>query len=133
MATYEHHSQTVVTNFLSRKNRLVRRDSLAIHQMNHFSLFALEDLSAPDDIQREVARRAHDPRGRIFWNPVKRPGLQRACQRLLDHVFSQAEMFDSEDSRQDRNHLSRLVTEKMFHDARNFFWFLDNIFQGRVA
>jgi hypothetical protein len=41
-------------------------------------------------------------------------------------------MLDSEDLRQRRDHLPRLVAEKMLDHSRNFFW-LDNIFQSQVT
>ena len=130
MAADEHQSQTVVGNFLLRKNRLVRRYAVAVHRTNNFSLFALKDFPAPDDIQREVARSAHDPGGRILWNSVKRPGLQRARQRFLDDIFSEIEVLNSEYSRQRRDHLSRLVTKKVFHQLGHAVRFLHNGFQG---
>jgi hypothetical protein len=83
--------------------------------MNDFRFLFPEDFLAPDHIEREVSRSPHDPRGRIFRNAVKRPGLQRAGQRFLNYIFGQGEMFDPENPRQDGHHLSRLMTEKMFH------------------
>ena len=50
-------------------------------------MLVLEHPSAPDDIQRQVARRAHDPGGRILRHSIKRPGLQSTRQRFLDNVF----------------------------------------------
>ena len=99
MTAHKHQPQAVITNFVLRKNRLIRCGTLAIHQTNNFCLLVLEDLPAPHDIQREIARRAHDPGRRILRHSIKRPGLQRARQRFLHDIFSETEMFDSENSR----------------------------------
>src|SRR4029453_9369762 len=129
MTAHKHQSQTVVTNFLFRKNRLIHRASLAIHRMNNFRLLDMEHLSTSDDIQRQVSRCAHDPGGRILRNSIKRPGLQRARQRFLDHVFCEGEMLDSEDLCQSRDHLSSLTTKKMFHQLGHLLWILNRSFQ----
>jgi len=39
-------------------------------------------------------------------------------------------MLDSEDLRQRRDHLSRLMTEKMFHQLGHLLWILNGSFQG---
>ncbi len=123
MAAHEHHPQTVVGDFLLGEDRRVRRGTRPIHQADDFSFLVAKNFFAPDHIQREVAGSAHDPGGRIFRNAVKRPGLQRPGERFLNHVFSQAEMFDAENPRQGGHHLSRFMTEKMFHHVRNAGWF----------
>ena len=72
-----------------------------------------------DDVEREIAGRAHDPSGRIFRDPAVWPRLQRARQRFLHHVFSQVQMLDPENAGQRRHHFSRLMTEKMLDQLRH--------------
>src|SRR5437762_10997535 len=125
MAAHEHHPQTVVREFLVGENRHVGRGALSLHQPDEFGFLVAENLFAPDHIQRQVAGSPHDPRGRIFRNAVKRPRLQRSGQRFLNHVFGQAEVLDAENPRQGGHHLSRLMTEKMFHHLGHFLrWWL---------
>ena len=120
MAAHEHHPQTVVRKFLVGENRNVGRGALSLHQPDDFTFLVAEDFLAPDHIQRQVAGSPHNPRGRIFRNAVKRPGLQRSGQHFLDHVLGQGEVLDAENPRQGGDHLSRLMPEKMLHHLGHF-------------
>src|SRR6266850_3807653 len=74
---------------------------------------------APYHIQGQVPGHSHDPGGGIFRDAVERPGLQRPGERFLDHILGQVEMLDPKYPRQRRNHLSRLMPEKMLHHLGN--------------
>ena len=109
MAADEHHAQAVVGDFLVGEQRLrPARGFGAIHQADDFGFLVAENFLAADDVEREVAGGAHDPGGGILRHAVERPGLQRAGERFLDHVFGEGEMFDAENPGQDGHHLSRL-------------------------
>jgi hypothetical protein len=88
--------------------------------MGDLIFFVAEDFVPPDQIERQIFRHLRDPGGRIFRDAVVGPGLQRLGQGFLHHVFGAVEVFDAENSRQRRDHLSRFVTEKMFHHRSDF-------------
>jgi len=125
MTAHEHHAQPVVGNLMPGKGRRIRRRiGLRLDQARHFCLLVAEYFFAPDDIQREIARSPHDPRGGILRHAVERPRLQRPRQRFLHDVLREGQMFDAENPRQRRHHLSAFMTEKMLHHLGNFPWFL---------
>ena len=132
MTTHKHQSQTVVANLVFRENRFVGRGAVAIHQTSDFRLFVLKYLSSANHVQREIARRAHDPGRGIFRDSVERPGLQRPHKRFLNDVFREIEMFDAKDSGENGNHLRPLVTKKMFHYAGYFRLCLNSVFKDKV-
>ncbi len=133
MATHEHHPQPVVRNFLFREARRLRRGAGLFHQMDDLRFPVAENLFTPDCIYSEVAGSPHNPCGRIFGNSIKRPGLQRPGQGFLDHIFGQAQMFNPENPGQRGDHLSPLMTEKMFHHLGHFSrWWIQAVDPGRI-
>src|SRR5215469_3782622 len=118
VGAHEHHSQSIIRDFVLGKNWGFRRSAVAFDLPRDFRCFCTKNFITPDYVEREIARRAHDPRGRIFRNAPIWPGLQSARQRFLNYIFCQSEMFDAEYSRQRSDHRSRLMTEKMFDECR---------------
>ena len=88
--------------------------------MSDLIFFDAKDFVAPDQIEGEIFRHLRDPRRRIFRDSVIGPDLQRPRQRFLHHVFGPIQVFEAENPRQRRDHLSRLVTKKMLHHLSNF-------------
>ena len=126
MAAHKHQPQAVVGDLLVTKNRLVRAGHGPLHHADNIILLVVKHLLAPHHVERQVARRAHDPGGRILRHAAERPRLQGPGERLLHHVLRKAEVFDPEDARQRRDHLARLMTEKMVHH-------LGHISRGRFS
>ncbi len=89
MTANKHQSQTIIDNFGVGKNRFVRLSFAGVHQSNDFRPFALEQLATPNNVQRQIARGAHDPGRRIPGHAIKRPGLQGARQRFLHDVLGE--------------------------------------------
>lgn len=87
---------------------------LTFNGMDNFRFFLAEYFLATDEIEREIARGTHDPCGWIIWHTIERPCLQRSRECFLQDVFSQAEVFDAENTRQNRHQLSGFVAEEMF-------------------
>ena len=76
-------------------------------------LFIVEELFAPDQIQREVLRGLREPRRGIFRNAVIRPRLERPDERFLHDVFRQLQALDAEDARQHRHEFARFGAEEV--------------------
>ena len=87
--------------------------------MGDLIFFVAKDFFTPDQIQRQIFRHLRDPRRRISRDAIIGPGLRRPGQRFLNHVFGEVEVLDAEDPGERRDHLSRLVTEKMLHHRSN--------------
>ena len=74
MTTHKHHPQSIVGDFMLRKNRSDRCGLTALYQARDLGFFRAENLFPPDHVEREISRRSHDPRRRIFRNPAVWPG-----------------------------------------------------------
>jgi hypothetical protein len=57
---------------------------------------------AAEAVDRPVPSRCRDPRARIAWNALRRPGLERADERLLDRFLGEVEVAENADERRDR-------------------------------
>src|SRR5438034_5387136 len=55
VTAYEHHPQSVVGNFVFRKNCSFRCVSVTLHQSRDFGFFRTENFFASDDVEREIA------------------------------------------------------------------------------
>ena len=67
----------------------------------------------PQEVERAILRRLHQPCRRILGHAVELPRLQRAAEGVLDDVFRQRQIVDSEHAGEDRDQPARLVPEEM--------------------
>ena len=109
----KHHAQLVVLDLVLNSRHLPRQVLPVPHQAGELRGEVAEVIVPPQEINGPVAGRPHEPAGGIVWNAVQGPRLQGPIKSVLDHVLGQVETAQPEDPGQVRDHLSRLLAEKM--------------------
>ena len=119
MAAGEHHAQLIVFDRVSSKELFDRRGErpFALEQPPQFRRERARRALAPQNVERAVLRRGHEPRGRVLRHAAEFPHFQRAAEGVLHDVFRQREVVDSEDARQRGDHAPRFAPEKMIRSA----------------
>ncbi len=96
-----------------------------LEQPSQFRRESARRALAPQNVERAVLRRGHQPGGRILRHAAEFPHFQRAAEGVLDDVLRQREVVDAEDARQRGDHASRLVPEEMIAELHLHLHYLD--------
>ena len=115
MAAGEHHAQLIVFDRVRREEFFDGgpQRPFGFEPARQFRRESQRGALAPQNIERTILRRRHQPRRRIFRRAAKFPNFQRAAEGVLHHVFCQRQIVNSENSRKRGHHAARLAPEKM--------------------
>src|SRR5438445_5251050 len=120
MAAGKHHAELVVLDlfFERRIPRLILPEPQEADELRGE---VAELIVPPQEIDGPIAGHPHEPGGGIVGNAVKGPHLQGPAEGVLDHVLGHVEAAQPENPGQVRDHLPRLLTEKMVDESRDVF------------
>ena len=107
MTTGKHQSQPVILDFTFEQRRVVLPTRRALlDKRDDRGLLCVENLFAPEQIEREIFCGLGEPCRWIFWNTVVRPGLECAHQRFLNDIFGHLQPLNPKQACQDRDELA---------------------------
>src|SRR5262249_16998858 len=118
MTAREHHPQLIILDLLFKARHFHGKVLAKFQKVREFWGEVAELFVAPDESDGRVTRDAHEPSGGIVRQALQRPRSQRPAKRVLNHVLGKLKAAQSEDLRQVRDHLPRLMTEKMVNQSR---------------
>ena len=125
MAAGEHHAQLIVLDRVRLEDLVDGRHQrpLALDHPRQLRRIGPRGPLPPQNVDRAMLRRCHQPRRRVRRHAAELPHLDRAAEGVLDHVFCQREVVHPEESRQCDHHPPRLVPEQLRIELRTFATF----------
>src|SRR5580704_2447633 len=123
MATGKHHTELIVLDGGRAEKLLDRgRDGpFAFEEASQLGSKRARGALAAKDVQNTVFGRGHEPGGWVFRHAAELPDLQRAAEGVLNDVFRQREVVDSEDARQSGDHPPGFPAEQVIARLRHMF------------
>ena len=94
---------------------------LAFEQAPEFGREGARGALAAQHVERAVFRGGHQPGGWVLRHAAEFPDLQRAAEGVLDDVFRQREVVDSEDARQSGDHPPGFAAEQVIARLHHMF------------
>src|SRR5437588_5578590 len=123
MAAGKYHAKLIVADALRREHFLDRRSErpLAFEQTAELGGKGARRALAPQEVERAVFCRGHQPSRGILGNAAEFPDLERAAEGVLHDVFCQREVVHPEDARERGDHAPGFAPKEMIAGFHHMF------------